>query len=95
MADAISHIVDKIKTRNTTYVLDFFVDFSGDFRPHVLAKTLLPLEGPPNTPHVYNLLRSYFEDQEVQIRTPECIARKSTVDVRKIPYWDSYCGTHI
>jgi hypothetical protein len=27
-------------------------------------------------PHVYNLLQSYFEGQEVQIRTPECIARK-------------------
>ncbi|KAH0947461.1 hypothetical protein HN011_006440 [Eciton burchellii] len=27
-------------------------------------------------PHVYNLLRSYFEGREVQIRTPECIARK-------------------
>jgi len=29
--DAISHIVDKIKTRNTTYVLGLFVDFSGAF----------------------------------------------------------------
>ncbi|KAH0944837.1 hypothetical protein HN011_010505 [Eciton burchellii] len=26
--------------------------------------------------HVYNLLRSYVEDREVQIRIPECIIRK-------------------
>jgi hypothetical protein len=31
MVDAISHIVDKIKTRNTTYVLGLFVDFSDAF----------------------------------------------------------------
>jgi len=29
--DAISHVVNKIKTRETTYVLGLFVDFSGAF----------------------------------------------------------------
>jgi hypothetical protein len=74
--DAISHIVDKIKTRNTTCVLGLFVDFSGAFDRMSWPRLFSLLKDLHILPHVYNLLRSYFEGREVQIRTPECIARK-------------------
>jgi hypothetical protein len=74
--DAISHIVDKIKTRNTTYILGLFVDFSGAFNRMSWPRLFSLLRDLQIPSHVYNLLRSYFEDREVQIRTPECIAKK-------------------
>jgi len=74
--DSISHIVDKIKTRNTTYVLGLFVDFSGAFDRMSWPRLFSLLRDLYIPPHVYNLLQSYFEGQEVKIRTPECIARK-------------------
>ncbi|KAH0946247.1 hypothetical protein HN011_005518 [Eciton burchellii] len=74
--DAISHIVDKIRTRNTTYVLGLFANFSGAFDRMSWSRLFSLLRDLQIRPHVYNLLRSYFEDREVQIRTPECVAKK-------------------
>ncbi|KAH0950376.1 hypothetical protein HN011_009114, partial [Eciton burchellii] len=54
--DAISHIVDKIKTRDTTYVLGLFVDLSGAF-DHMSWPRLFSLVRDLQIPlHVYNLL---------------------------------------
>jgi len=93
--DAISYIVDKIKTRNTTYILGLFVDFSGAFDRMSWSRLFFLLKDLHIPPHVYNLFQSYFEGREVQIRTPECIARKNiNMGVRRAPYWDPYCGTH-
>jgi hypothetical protein len=76
--DAISHIVDKIKTRSTTYVLGLLVDFSGAFDRISWTRFFFLLKDLHIAPHVYNLLQSCFEGREVQIRTyKECIARKN------------------
>jgi len=74
--DAISHIVNKIKTRKTTYVVELFVDFSGAFDRMSWPRLFSFLRDLQILPDIYNLLRSYFQDREVLIRTPECIARK-------------------
>ncbi|KAH0944745.1 hypothetical protein HN011_001913, partial [Eciton burchellii] len=68
--DAISHIVDKIKTRNTTYLLGLFVDFSGAFDRMSWPRFFSLLRDLQIPPHVYNLLRSYFEDREGSILGP-------------------------
>jgi len=93
--DAISHIVDKIKTRITTYVLGLFVDFSGAFDRMSWPRLFSLLKDLHIPPYVYNLLQSYFEGREVQIRTPECIARKKiNRGCPQGPFWDPYCETH-
>jgi hypothetical protein len=56
--DAISHIVDKIKTRETTYVLGLFVDFFGAFDRMSWSRLFSLLRDLQIPPHVYNLLRS-------------------------------------
>jgi hypothetical protein len=53
-----------------------FVDFSGAFDRMSWPRLFSLLRDLQIPPHIYNLLRSYFEDREVQIRIPECIARK-------------------
>jgi hypothetical protein len=56
MVDAISHIVDKIKTRSTIYVLGLFVDFSGVFDRMSWPRLFSLLKDFHTPPHVYNLL---------------------------------------
>jgi hypothetical protein len=96
--DAISHIADKIKIRNTTYVLGLFFDFSGAFDRMSWPRLFFLLregEYPQILPYVYNLLRSYFEGRKVQIRTSECIARKKIN--RRCPWFhtETYIVEHI
>jgi len=81
--DTISHIVDKIKIRETTYVLWLFVDFSGAFDCMSWSRHFsLFKERPryqlqiPTHNSLCNLQWFSFEDREILIRTPECIARK-------------------
>jgi len=74
IVDAISH--NKIKTRKTTYVLGLFVDFSGTFDRMSWPRLFSLLRDLQISPDIYNLLWSYFQDREVLIRIPECIARK-------------------
>jgi len=74
IVDTISH--NKIKTKETTYVLGLFVDFSSTFDRISWTRLFSLLRDLQISPDIYNLLRSYFQDREVLIRTPECIARK-------------------
>ncbi|KAH0951292.1 hypothetical protein HN011_001662, partial [Eciton burchellii] len=73
--DAISYIVNQIKTRETTYVLGLFVDFSNAFdrmswlRLFSLLRDLLILQ-------ISCLQLASVLFREILIRTPKCIARR-------------------
>jgi len=53
-----------------------FVAFSGTFDRMSWPRLFSLLRDLQISPDIYNLLRFYFQDREVLIRTPECIARK-------------------
>jgi len=63
-----------MKTRETTYVLGLLI--SPALSSMSWSRLFFLLRHFQIPPDVYNVLRSYFQDQEILIRTSECIARK-------------------
>jgi hypothetical protein len=78
MMDAISHIVNKIITKETTYVLKLFVDFSDGFNRigHSFSFQGASKYRFMSTEASCFDLTSKIERSRVLMRTPECVARK-------------------
>jgi hypothetical protein len=92
---AVSHIIDKIKTSETTYV-DLFVDFSGAFDRMSWPRLFSLLRETSNyTSRLQPVSVLFRRSRDLNKNTRMHMQGKRLTMVHKVPYWDPYYGIHI